>query len=131
MSGSAHLHAYASAAPAWKEPVTPAPIGKRHGTVSSFDSELAYLKFFALALQGSLNELRCSAANKVLLFEILDGLDLLTENLRKRFGFPSPPPNHPIAILRPTPGSQQLRLQTTLSEEAPTPAKRDQSPGQA
>ena len=79
---------------------------------------LAYLKFFALALQSSLNEVRSGITNRVLVLEVLDGLDLLTENLRKRFGFPCPPPNHAIASLRPEPRSQQLRLETNLAEQS-------------
>ena len=127
MSQSTHLDAYVSTTPA-AQASTLKPF--RSQPKYEADPELAYLKFFALALQSSLNELRCSAANKVLLFEVLDGLDLLTDNLRKRFGFLTPPPNHPIAALRPNAPSQQLRLQTTVGEEKTQGREHEQSPTQ-
>ena len=77
------------------------------------DPQLAYLKFFALAMDSSIRELRSNLDNRVLAVEILTAVQLLTDNLRRRFGFPLPPLDQPIASVRPERPSLQLRTETT------------------
>ena len=76
------------------------------------DAQRAYLNFFVLALRSSLLELRASLDNRARMLEILDGLDLLVENLRKYFRMVAPGRNQRKAALPPPPDAEQLRLGT-------------------
>ena len=49
------------------------------------ESDLAYLRFIFLALQSSIKEARDSLANRALVLDVFNGIDLLIENAARRF----------------------------------------------
>jgi hypothetical protein len=80
-------------------------------------SDLAYLRFFLLALHSSMKEVRHSVANRALVMDVCVGIDLLIENAGRRFGFPLLPPGHQVI----PPGPRQ-HLVNQLTLEATPPA---------
>jgi hypothetical protein len=81
------------------------------------ESDLAYLRFIFLALQSSIKEVRYSFANRALVLDVFNGIDLLIENAGRRFGFPLLSQGH--RVVEPAPPK---RLAYQLSLEATPPA---------
>jgi hypothetical protein len=79
-------------------------------------SDLAYLRFFLLALHSSMKEVRHSVANRALVIDVCVGIDLLIENAGRRFGFPQLSPGH--QVIPPAP-RQHLINQLTLEATPP------------
>jgi hypothetical protein len=73
-------------------------------------SDLAYLRFFLLALRSSVKEVRNRVANRTLVLDISIGIDLLIENAGRRFGFPPLAPEHQATPADPV---NQLTLEAT------------------
>jgi hypothetical protein len=81
------------------------------------ESDLAYLRFIFLALHSSIKEARYSFANRALVFDVFNSIDLLIENAGRRFGFPLLWPGRQVVAAAPP---KTLALQ--LSLEATPPA---------
>ena len=78
------------------------------------ESDLAYLRFIFLALQSSIKEARYSFANRTLVLDVFNGIDLLIENAARRFAFPLlPPTRQVVAPAPPNPLPYQLTLEAT------------------
>ena len=78
------------------------------------ESDLAYLRFIFLALQSSIKEARYSFANRTLVLDVFNGIDLLIENAARRFSFPLLPPRcQAVASAPPNPLPYQLTLEAT------------------
>jgi hypothetical protein len=80
-------------------------------------SDLAYLRFFLLALHSSMKEVRHSVANRALVIDVCVGIDLLIENAGRRFGFPLLSPGHQVI-----PAAPRQHLINQLTLEATPPA---------
>jgi hypothetical protein len=77
------------------------------------ESDLAYLRFIFLALQTSIKEVRYLFANRALVLDVFNGIDLLIENAGRRFGFPLLSPGQVVAPAPPKTLAYQLSLEAT------------------
>jgi hypothetical protein len=77
------------------------------------ESDLAYLRFFLLALHSSVKEVRHRVADRALVIDVCVGIDLLIENADRRFGFPLLSPEHQRI---PPNVADQLTLEANLSK---------------
>jgi hypothetical protein len=94
------------------------------------ESDLAYLRFIFVALHSSIKEARYSLANRVLVLDVFNGIDLLIENAGRRFGFPLLSPGHQVvASAPPKPLPYQLSLEPTpgLPESPSSPRTQNES----
>jgi hypothetical protein len=80
------------------------------------ESDLTYLRFIFVALQSSIKEARYSLANRALVLDVFNGIDLLIENAGRRFGFPVLSAGHQVTPEAP----RQLRVRQLTLETPPS-----------